>query len=219
MEKKTYKWNQISKVVESPGIYAWYLPLILSRHDVESTITKTDKFKSTNNEKLAKQTIENFLEKHVFQSFAEDPYDAVLSGPLKPTFKGKISHSIYTSTSLIQRIYEEPRRLIEIAEIIKATAPDFSSPIYIGMAKNLNVRLNNHKSKIERYKVSLEKDKNNYSSDEEKRDHIFAKRIVDRKIIETELFVITSSIITESDIYKDIENLLNRINFPILGRN
>jgi hypothetical protein len=47
------------------------------------------------------------------------------------------------------------------------------------------------------------------------KDQCFANRIIKRKYILSSLFVILKT----TDSYNPIENILNRINYPILGKN
>ncbi len=220
MDAKKYKWNQISKVTTNPGVYAWYLPLKISSKDIQDVSDDVSKLKSEGKEILAKDLLKTFVEQKILNFYNEEPYTATLEGPLKPKYKGHVYHVPTISDSLIERMYECPTRIRSLGEILIKTAPNFASPIYIGMAKNLNSRLQVHKRLIESYASKLSNTiEIQELQEEEKRDHNFAMRVINRKIPETEMFVYVQEVSSEEDIYKDVENLLNRINYPVLGRN
>ncbi|UXI00773.1 hypothetical protein [Photobacterium sp. TY1-4] len=220
MSSKKYKWNNLSRVPEAEGVYAWYLPLKISSKDISILIDKVNKNKAEGLDTSAKQDIKEFIEGKILNFYNEEPYDVSLDGALKPKYKGKVQHIPTISDSLVQRLYDDPPRLIEIGQVLISTAPNFASPIYIGMAKNLKSRIRKHQSLIQKYAsrdyIALD---GQSLSDEDRRDHNFAARVVARGIPETNMFVFIQEISTEIDTYKDIENLLNRINYPVLGKN
>ena len=51
------------------------------------------------------------------------------------------------------------------------------------------------------------------------RDRSFAERIQARKIPPARLFVVTEIVEGDTGAFLDIENVLNRLHFPLLGRN
>jgi hypothetical protein len=219
LDKKKYKWNSLSSIPEIEGVYAWYLPLKLSKKDIEILIDRVLDFKSKEQEVVAKEEIKDFIEKRILNFYNEAPYEVSLTGPLKPKYKGKVNHIPSVSDSLVNRLYEEPSRIHEISEVLISSAPQFASPIYIGMAKNLKSRIRKHQSLIQKYATKDQYSVNQNLSEEDKRDHDFASRVVSRGIPETNMFVCIQEVSTLKDTYKDVENLLNRINYPVLGKN
>ncbi|MFK3873530.1 MULTISPECIES: hypothetical protein [Pseudoalteromonas] len=220
MTVNKYKWNQISRVPASEGVYAWYLPLKLSKKDIEIVTQRVITFKEQGKPISAKDTIREFVNSKILNFYNEEPYKATLEGALKPKYIGKVFHEATVSDSLVDRLFNDPIRIESVGKILIETAPNFASPIYIGMASNLQNRLKKHKTLIEKYTTkSFLAIENNQLLDEDKRDHNFAMRVVNRGIPETEMFVYIQEISNGGDIYKDIENLLNRINYPVLGRN
>ncbi|MER9700761.1 hypothetical protein [Mesorhizobium sp. M0146] len=116
---------------------------------------------------------------------------------------------------MLDRIVEEPARLATIRQVLEASAPHFASPIYIGMSEKLRLRLKRHKALIEKYgelpDIAL--------SEEEQRDQSFAREVRARNIPPSRLFVVATVISGPPGTYVDIENILNRIHYPLLGRN
>ncbi|TMP32596.1 hypothetical protein CWB99_01610 [Pseudoalteromonas rubra] len=220
MEAIKYKWNQLLRVPESAGVYAWYLPLKISTKDVELVTERVLHYKEGGNIQSAKDTIRCFVNERVLNFYNEEPYLATLEGALKPKYIGSLYHQPSISDSLVERLFCEPERIKTIGQILIETAPNFASPIYIGMANNLRNRLRKHKTLIEKYTAKgYSKVESCRQFEEDVRDHNFAMRVVNRGIPETEMFVCIQEIDNHGNIYKDIENLLNRINYPVLGRN
>jgi hypothetical protein len=98
--------------------------------------------------------------------------------------------------------------------VLSQAAPFFTAPLYIGMASNLRSRLLHHKKLITQFSD------NPGSVMGEEGGSGFAKQVVARGFDPTQLFVACIAIDDiESDEQVDLENILNRINFPIFGRN
>ncbi|MEO1582135.1 MAG: hypothetical protein AAFR91_09805 [Pseudomonadota bacterium] len=94
---------------------------------------------------------------------------------------------------------------------MRTVVPLFSSPIYIGMARNLHSRVRGHARLIQKYRDGI-----NAGSG---RDKEFAQRVVERELSPSRLRVAVRPIDVSDDEYVDAENVLNRINYPILGKN
>jgi len=84
------------------------------------------------------------------------------------------------------------------------------------MSETLGTRLRRHKLLIEKYRSESRYDK--YSNADDK-DNSFAKEVCKRNLSPSRLVVYIDAIKTDEKICVDIENMLNRIYFPILGRN
>ena len=82
------------------------------------------------------------------------------------------------------------------------------------MAIDLRQRLRQHRDKISQ----LREHEGNLNSDDSYESG-FARQVVARNFDPTNLFVYYAEVQVESSEHNDIENLLNRINFPIFGRN
>lgn len=158
--------------------------------------------------------VEKALDRFVFNPYKESPYRVLLRGQLKPRYIGDIEHEPTKSDSLVDRLAESPERLYVIAALLGGAAPAFTSPLYIGMAANLRTRLRTHKNKITEYReqrVRTEADSTPEAG--------FARQVVDRGFDPTNLFVHIAEVDVEASEHNDIENILNRINYPIFGRN
>lgn len=218
----TYWWTEISNVPQKPGVYAWYYLPEITDFDLQQTISRIRVYWDNNDIEAAIETVKSFLQNFLFQYFQEEPYQAILRGALKPKYEGSIEHKPELSEELLKRIVEEPERLITIKQVLERSAPDFASPIYIGMSENLSSRLKRHKKLIEKYSSQL-LNQNTSSQDDKKdgedRDQSFAMRICSRHIPPTRLFVTISILEDAGKRYVDIENILNRIHYPLLGRN
>lgn len=210
---KVLRWSEIDTAPETSGVYAWYSRLAISKADV-AAIIKNVKEAQHKGEREARQIVEEALDRFVFGPFRESPYQVTLRGPLKPKYSGPVEHEPAKSESLVGRLASDPERLRPIADILKGAAPWFTAPLYIGMAIDLRQRLRQHRDKISQ----LREHDGNLNADDSY-EAGFARQVVARNFDPTNLFVFYTEIEVESSEHNDIENLLNRINFPIFGRN
>lgn len=211
----TYSWYDIGDVPAEPGIYAWYYSPEITARDLDEVKSRVEALKASAQVAAAKEAIRTFLEEAVFQYFREQPYSAHLYGQLKPTYKGIIEHAPTVSETMLDRLVEEPARLETVRSVLETSAPNFASPIYIGMSDRLATRLKRHKWLIERYGEM----RSAGVTATELRDQSFAREVRSRKIPPSRLFVITHVITGPPGSYVDAENILNRIHYPLLGRN
>ena len=217
---QVYRWREIGNAPQEAGIYAWYFTPELTDFDIDRVIKEANKHKAGGDEEAALSVLTEFLSTQVFQYFVEQPYTAALYGPLKPRYEGMLQHKPALSSTLIQRLIENPERLKTIKRILEAAVPNFSSPIYIGMSKMLSWRLSRHKALIEKYLETPGLIPRLEDLDEdERRDHSFAKEVCTRRIPAARLSVMVQVVSGVADEWIDIENILNRIHFPLLGRN
>jgi hypothetical protein len=222
VSSKRYRWTEISNIPQKPGVYAWYYLPEITDFDLKKTIAQVTVCRDDQDMEAAYEIVKCFLQDFLFRYFQEEPYQAILRGSLKPRYEGLVEHKPELSENLLRRVVEEPERLITIKQVLEKSAPDFASPIYIGMSDNLGRRLKLHKSLIEKYsdqsfnQSSLEQAPNKETED---RDKSFAMRICSRHILPTRLFVTIDVLENVGKRYVDIENILNRIHHPLLGRN
>jgi hypothetical protein len=216
-----YRWTEISNTPQKPGVYAWYYSPELTDFDLQTTIDKVQRLNNEDNEAAASEAVKEFLHNFVFQYFMEEPYHAVLRGSLKPKYEGRIEHKPELSEELIKRIVEDPNRIFTIKQVLEKSAPNFASPLYIGMSENLNSRIKKHKRLIEKYysQTNGQSTQQQILSDIEDRDRSFAMRVFSRKIPPTRLVIAVNVLEDTAKGYVDIENILNRIHYPLLGRN
>lgn len=206
-------WAEIDLAPERPGVYAWYSRLVISKADIDAIIKRVNEAKLADEAK-AREAVEAALDRFIFSPYRETPYHVALRGQLKPKFSGEVAHEPSKSESLIDRLVANPERFRAISDILKAAAPWFTAPLYIGMATNLRSRLKQHRNKI----VEL-RDLQGHGPIDDLAEAGFANQVVARNFDPTNLFVHIAEVDVDTGEHNDLENILNRINYPIFGRN
>ncbi len=211
---RRYGWRELSTTPEGAGVYAWYAKLLISSADLKEFTENVFRLSGAGEDPRA--YVMESLERLIFRRYHEDNYQVTVSGPLKPRYVGEAAHQTSLSQSLVERLCIDPTRLGIIAETLSVAAPAFTAPLYIGMATSLRERLMKHKTLIEKLRDA----KSRKSTDEMiDGDAGFARQVVARQFDPTNLFVHVRLVNSDSNEHVDIENVLNRINFPIFGRN
>jgi hypothetical protein len=210
-------WSQIAKAPNKAGVYAWYFRPEFTKHDLR--ILYSD-LALTQDEQSKKALIRKFLIERLFKYFKQTSYKIDLNGQLKAKYQGTIEHEQEISESLISRINEKPNRLLSIIKILEQSSPLFASPLYVGMSGNIRERLIQHTRTIKNIKEERRNAKM-YFSDEDLslEEKNFAERVVEKEIPTSRLFVAFQVTQDDQDVHIDIENIINRLYYPILGRN
>lgn len=206
-------WSEIDLAPETPGVYAWYSRLVVSKADIDDIVKRVNEAKLRSDAK-AREEVEDALDRFIFSPYRETPYQVALRGQLKPKFSGEVAHEPSRSESLVGRLAANPERFRAISDILKTAAPWFTAPLYIGMAINLRSRLKQHRNKI----VEL-RDLQGHGSIDDVNEAGFANQVVARNFDPTNLFVHIAEVNVDTGEHNDLENILNRINYPIFGRN
>ena len=209
---RLFKWAEIARVPPQPGVYAWYYLVDITDFDIKRAVEKVNEYKQLGDSRAAERVIEEFLDRFVHRYFAEAPYRALIRGPLKPRYEGELGYVPESSEALVRRITDAPDRLWTLQGVLRRAVPNFASPIYIGMSDNLQVRLNTHRRLIEQYRAG-QSTSFGFGTDQN-----FARRVVERDLSPSGLRVAVEVIPSTETEYIDAENILNRINYPILGR-
>lgn len=209
---QSLEWSEIDLAPQCPGVYAWYSRLVISKADIDAVIRRISEAK-VGSDVHARDAVENALDRFIFSPYKEAPYQVALRGQLKPKYHGEVAHHPTKSEPLIERLIENPERFRAIAEVLKTAAPWFTAPLYIGMASNLRSRLRQHRNKI----VEL-RDLQSHGGGDDAPEAGFANQVVARKFDPTNLFVHIAEVDVGGE-HNDLENILNRINYPIFGRN
>ena len=89
----------------------------------------------------------------------------------------------------------------------------------MGMSGQLNNRLKSHQKLIEKYTNQQSSSFFNDTQREKNADSSFALQVCRRNIDPCRLFVAINEIKSIGNEYIDIENILNRIQYPLMGRN
>lgn len=210
--KNALSWTEIEQAPETAGVYAWYSKLALSKADIKKIVSD---IKLAKNDNLAAERIARIaLDKFIFSPYRESPYEVHLRGLLKPQFFGEVLHEPSKSDGLIKRIAQSPEKLELIASVLSRSVPFFTAPLYIGMTGNLRNRLRSHKQKIIELRESV-----GTAEPDGSVESGFANQVVARRFDHTGLFVIINEIDADDGEQTDVEHILNRINYPIFGRN
>jgi hypothetical protein len=220
--KGQYRYSEIAGAPNSPGVYSWYYRIELTDKDIAACIREVEQEASEDDREAIMRT---FLQTHLFRFYKEEPYMVALSGPLKPTYEGHIDHRADISLSLVQRLSRAPANLYDLKKALMLTVPFFASPIYIGVATRLRERLMQHVRLID----SLQNLRASSASikpvaisafEDEYSDHKFAHEVsMIREFRPSGLIVHTLELPVSDSIRYDLENVLNRINYPLCGRN
>ena len=206
-------WSEIDLAPKTSGIYAWYSHLAISNADIEDVIKRITEAKQFG-DAAARTEVEDALDRFIFNPYRETSYQVSLRGQLKPKYSGEVAHEPSKSDSLVARLAGHPERFRAISDVLKTAAPWFTAPLYIGMAVNLHSRLRQHKNKI----VEL-RELGSGGSKDESIEAGFANQVVARNFDPTSLFVHIAEVSVDTGEHNDLENILNRINYPIFGRN
>lgn len=212
------KWRRINSqnVTKESGVYAWYYEHKLGERDVQCLL---DNLEFLDAESERRNLIAGFLDQFVFQQYEETPYEATIRGKLKARYSGMLHHQREVSHALIDRISDRPSIIGELRAVLSEVPHSFASPLYIGMANSLVKRLTIHKQLIEKYRSAGIPAMVGEGNEETLHDHNFAARVVERKFIETNLYVIVKPVKSDHALHTALEHILNRINYPLLGRN
>jgi len=224
VERRSFR--DIEGAPDVPGIYSWYYEISFSRRDVEQlTIILGENDDSLRRQSVARQ----FLNRNLLDYFREVPYDVSITGKLKPTYRGQAAHDQSLSDSIVEKLSLAPERFSALNKFLMQAVPIFCTPLYIGVArKSLRNRLTTHKRLMLRYRESRQSEGRSTTTISEgevgtslQKDHSFAKEVAfDRGLPLPYLcaYILPLSSGDEEDALI-AENILNRINFPIYGRN
>lgn len=211
-------WATLGDAPNEPGLYAWYYQPRLAPAAVEVLIAAVEGEDGVRTE-AAGARIRAFLEAQVFARLRAPPYTAFLSGPLRPSYEGRLDMRSAVSDSLVERLAADPQRLRGIGAALANMAPHFASPLYIGMARRLRDRLAQHKQRIlEIVQAQADLGGPTPGAGDEAADASFAREVVRRGIPHTALWVAVGRMPEAGDPV-DVENVLNRLNHPLFGKN
>ena len=219
---KLFSFREVSHADPKPGLYAWYLMIKLGKANIKSSKP------------------ENFLRrlKTITEQLCYPTLPVQIQGRLSPKMKGDLGHIWYGHEK-----YPFPKRFREIlscpeereilGEMLESAVPLLTSPLYIGVSKNLQIRLEQHKQLLQEYqrhkRLQQEHQEDTIqfplvdSAKALKNDKNFAQRIVNREINLNDLVVsiVPNPRPSSEKVHRAIgaaETLLNRIFYPILGR-
>jgi hypothetical protein len=215
MYQTMLQWNQVESAPDEPGIYSWYYKFLFPRFDIDELVRTV----RASDERGARESVIAFLNKFVFGPLREEPYTAVIQGKLKPRYEGELLQSSGPSKEVVDRLVGDIERIRSIARVLESATPFFASPIYIGMSSNLRTRLRSHKALIERFVEARRLALGEIKVAASNTDLSFARDVARRELSPNQLLVFVRPMPIDGDACNDVENLLNRVNFPLCGRN
>jgi hypothetical protein len=211
-------WAALGDAPNEPGLYAWYYNPRISSTTVDNLIAAVETEDGPGTE-AANARVRAFLEEQVFTRLRAPAYSASLSGPLRPTYEGRLEMASAVSNSLVQRLAAQPQRVRGIAAALAGMAPHFASPLYIGMARRLRDRLAQHKARVlEIAQAQAELGDRSFGDLSQTADTSFALEVARRGIPYTALWVAVGQLPGLGEPV-DVENVLNRLNHPLFGKN
>ena len=211
-------WATLGDAPNEPGLYAWYFRPRIPAPAVDSLIAAITADDSVGTA-AAGLRIRAFLDAQLFARLKAPPYTASIHGQLRPSYEGQIEMRSAISDSLVERLAAEPQRLHGIAAALAHMAPHFASPLYIGMARRLRDRLAQHKQRIlDIVQAQADLDGQGLEGDGATSEASFAREVVRRGIPYTALWVAVGRLPEAGDPV-DVENILNRLNYPLFGKN
>lgn len=223
MRTSHFRFSEVSGAPNTPGVYSWYYRIELTDKDIAKCVEDVELETS---QEVRDELVRVFLETHLFRYYKEVPYFIALSGQLKPRYEGLIAHRSDVSPSLIRRLSEAPNNLYDLQKTLRLAIPLFASPIYIGVATRLRERLMQHVrliDQLQHLRASALQDIQTVpagATEDEDRDHKFAYEVsMIRRFRPSSLIVNTLELPVNDSIRYELENVLNRINYPLCGRN
>lgn len=207
-----YRFDEVHNAPDVTGLYAWYHQFQLSNADIRSFADEI----ALQSPEAKRETAVGFILEHVFGPYKETRYDVEVTGKLKPPYRGTIEHQPRLSDGLVRLAAETPSDLSCIAELLQRSVPYFASPIYIGVAKkSLRQRLSSHRRLLSQYRENPQA-----PVDDADPDHSFAyEAVCIRRLLPADLLVYAMPIEFPDRVAVATENILNRVNYPLCGRN
>lgn len=227
-----YSSDLLCNVPSVPGIYAWYGKLMLGHGDIKRDISEDGEDRGVERviEALLRHTVlfkEPDLSISVNHRF-DCGWQGVLKTKIETTIREGLSdRSTFSLRADVKKALVQEKNRAMLAQILKRSYPVFSSPLYIGMSKNLNHRLNQHfrlVQKLWEFDSSERLDRiEEIIAARDTNDNEFAARAVKAgfapEMLEAWVMPIDEIAPTQAiDLIKIAEFVLNRWHRPLLGR-
>lgn len=215
MNTTRYDWEDIpARLPRKSGLYAWYSTPTLSSHDIDNCALSCAELIEKGDEEGAARKVYDLLTESLLRRSMPPPYQVDITGELMPRFQGDALFTDSLDRRVLLNMAKEPERIRALKDALRHAAPYFVAPLYIGMSKDLHQRLGGHKSLIQRGTENPF----NLPTDFTEEDKCFASEIKRRGIPSSSLFVHVLTVEEQPSFIRDVEYILNRSTFPILGR-
>lgn len=235
---RRFRCDDLASVPTLPGLYAWYSVIDAGPPDWEARILEG----IDQGAKHSRTVLKSHTAKHRGPDLAIDAqggFSTTWRGTISDASNGSLQQILDPDPSVmppewnegaepkLQATLDSPRRRRQLFNILLASSPVLTSPLYIGVAKNLNKRLYQHTQMLIKLSSALRK-----SSDEfdkvlanPKLKNQFAVRAVERRLSLDDLEVWVLPLESDEHDIQEIrciaeaaEWLLNRWHRPVLGR-
>lgn len=204
-----FEWSEIDLVPDVVGLYAWYYRPELRVADLDSE----------------EETRAHLAE--VAQKLAVPEMELDTRGHLGLRMEGRLRHVPFSPDSdgnKVSAVLGDERKRRLLAQVLRRSTPTLCAPIYIGIARRLGSRVRTHKNLIRMCRKEIEGEVP--LLDETASDEKFATRVAERQL-EVERLELYIQRLEHSafgvddlrDVVLSAEYALNRIFYPILGRN
>lgn len=209
---KLLSFGKVSDAEAEPGLYAWYLRIRPGDRNIESAENFLRSLKRTTEE----------LQYPTMPMQARGHFRLKMQGDLKHIWYG---HEENKFTDQLQEVLSNSEERELLGNILEYAVPLLTGPLYIGVSKNLQTRLQQHVKLIQEYQEGINQFSSSDIAESLENDKNFAQRIVERKINPNRLVVCLTYVpyphFPSERIRKTIETaetLLNKMFYPILGR-
>lgn len=212
MEWQEVRCSEYRELPDSYGIYCWRYRPRLTIIDIEKIWSDV----AREQDPLQKPAIlYTLLEQRFLNPFRHPGYTVTLTGPLLPKYSGIAEQRLPFSKAMFTNAVADESSLKQFLEMVNLAFDMSTVPFYIGVARDQTLR-----SRISRHIQALTRAKQGAYLDQSEFDSNLAERIASRQIPLRDLYISFLSV-PESckDFLIDLEYILNRTHFPILGRN
>lgn len=211
-----FEFGKVPDAKAKPGLYAWYIKITLGKSNMGSP-----------------QDFSKAL-KRITEQVCYPPLAMQLEGHFNLKMEGDLEHIWYGHdkqpfTKKFRNLLDHREERELISNILDQAVPLLTGPLYIGVSKNIQQRLQTHTRLIQK---SLKKSQEDVASglpidsiESMQMDKNFADRIVERNINPNHLVVGVTYVSHPNlsmerirETVETAENLLNRMFYPILGR-
>jgi len=216
-------WQDTYKAPDRPGIYCWYYLPRLTQKTISNHLFE---FGSAESSQKKSELLIKFLSNNLFRFFNPQNLRSTVKGRMKFIQKGVLENKTEISTEIASKILNRPDVFVRFLSYLeRKEMVYFCSPIYIGSTRkqSLNARIEQHRRSIlAQLDDSTEYFESITDASDKKEMMTFARDIIKRKMQPENLFVFVLEV-NEQEMTNDLiimlENFLNRITFPICGRN
>jgi hypothetical protein len=194
-------------IAEMHGIYCWHYRPVVSKLDIQHLFESIATLPSDQRTGFLR-TSPTFT-RHFVDPFRLQPSEIRIYGKLLPTYAGTVSHILAFGEKNFEHAVQSLEELTLFFELATKFIHVASSPLYIGIAKDRSLRV--------RIKEHI-RDMSNAQNRLCLTPSCFGERAIERNLDRKNLWVSYLPVDPScSSLLNDVEYILNRSFFPILG--